>query len=361
LAVDFFLAARNRLGINFTHRNSYITAEQDKMSVDPERLRNELARIRQLIAEDPRVLAKFDTDGNGIIDGEEWAEVRRVVIQRIEREDQEAEMARMFADEEDTSEARPEPVAERDFSGLELAFDPRQEREVASIADDLFRRDLSREYADGAQTNGTSMADHQELILEQVGGLKQLFGNMFKRQYRVLDAHKRELGRISQRQNEMLQNMMDYSIFTDPDLSFVVEDDLCDERREFVRTTGMTENSMQIKNPRGRYIGYTEWKLSFLRRKYEVRMGSETTSYYVRRRLLKPWTYDVLDAFDEPIGTMERGWAGLGFLAGANLFHIDIEVDVSNDLMWGFLATALLADLDGESHSRRSGLDFLNS
>jgi hypothetical protein len=324
------------------------------MSVDPERLRSELARIRQLIAEDPRVLAKFDTDGNGIIDGDEWAE----------REEQEAEMARMFADEEDTSDAGQEPgapVTDRDFSNLELAFDPRQKPEVASIADDLFRRDLSREYADGAQTNGTSMADHQELILEQVGGIKQLFGNMFKRQYRVLDAHRRELGRISQRQNEMLQNLTDYSIFTDPDLSFVVEDDLCDERREFVRTTGLSENSMQIKNPRGRYIGYTEWKLSFLRRKYEVRMGSETTSYYVRRRLLKPWTYDVMDAFDEPIGTMERGWAGLGFIAGANLFHIDIEVDVSNDLMWGFLATALLADLDGESSSRRSGLDFLNS
>ncbi len=334
------------------------------MDVDPDRLREELTRIKKLITTDPRVLARFDTDGNGIIDGDEWAEVRRVVIQRLDREAQEAEMARMLADEID--EVEEEPIAAsaqdgRDFSGLELAFDPRQERETSSIAEDLFRKDLSREYADGAQTNGNSMADHQELILEQVGGAKQLFGNMFKRQYIVRDAHRRELGRISQRQNEMLQNLTDYSIFTDPDLSFVVEDDLCDQRREFVRSTGMGENSIQIKNPQGRYIGFTEWRFSFLRRKYEVRMGSEPTSYYVRRKLLKPWTYEVLDAFDEPIGTMERGWSGMGFLAGANLFHIDIEADISSDLMWGFLATALLADLDSEPSSRRSALDFLNS
>lgn len=329
------------------------------MNIDPERLRAELTRMKELITTDPRVLARFDTDGNGVIDGEEWAEVRRVVIQRLEREAQEAEIARMLADEDDPTESSTEDG--RDFSGLELAFDPRTERQGPSIAEDLFYKDLSREYAVGAQISGNSMADHQELILEQVGGVKQLFGNMFKRQYRVLDAHKRELGRISQRQNEMLQNLTDYSIFTDPDLSFVVEDDLCDQRREFIRSTGMGENSMQIKNAQGRYVGFTEWKFSFLRRKYEVRVGSETTSYYVRRRVLKPWTYDVLDAFDEPIGIMERGWTGIGFLAGANLFHIDIEVDISNDLMWGFLATALLADLDSEAGSRRSALDFLNS
>lgn len=56
-----------------------------RMEIDRERLRQELKRMKELIANDPAVLARFDTDGNGVIDGEEWEAVRQVVIQRLKR------------------------------------------------------------------------------------------------------------------------------------------------------------------------------------------------------------------------------------------------------------------------------------
>ena len=44
-----------------------------------------------------------------------------------------------------------------------------------------------------------------------------------------------------------------------------------------------------------------------------------------------------------------------------DISSLDIDADVSPDAMWGFLATALLADLDTERGSRSSGLDLFNS
>jgi len=397
------------------------------MQIDPNRLREELTRMRELIATDPEVLAHFDTDGNGVIDGEEWDAVRQLVIQRLEREAAEAELARQLQESLDPRQAAElarmeadiagedvnEPASEsqadelppvskvdeievdfdavsggqvevehgtpsqrpgqrpesRDFEGLELAFDPREDRATQnqSLADELYERELAGRYAAGARdarsvrlSEAGTMADCNELILEQSGGAKQFFGNMFRREYVVRDADGQEIGRIGQRENEMLQNLTDYSILEDPDINFSVHDGITGEQFHFRRTSGFTDNTIAVFNPQGRVIARTSWTLSFLRRKYEVRVVKEGMSYYVRRRMLKPWTFDVLDPFEEPIGTMQRGWSGLGFLTGGNLFHIEVEGDVSPDAMWGFLATALLADLDSEAGSRKAGFDFFN-
>lgn len=398
------------------------------MNVDPDRLREELTRMKELIATDPKVLAHFDADGNGVIDGDEWEAVRELVVKRLEREAAEAELARQLQDQLDPEQAaelarmeadiaaeevhepgvgpsrNPDlpPVSEvdeievdfdalsaeqatiehgtptqkpgqrpesRDFEGLELAFDPREDRAVKdqSLADELYTRELASRYSAGSRDSRSvrlseagTLADCNELVLEQSGGAKQFFGNMFRREYVVRDADGDEVGRIGQRENEMLQNFTDYSILEDPDINFAVYDGITGEQFNFRRTSGFSDNTIAVFNPQNRVIARTSWTLSFLRRKYEVRVVKEGMSYYVRRRLLKPWTFDVLDPFEEPIGTMQRGWSGLGFLTGGNLFHIEVEADISADAMWGFLATALLADLDSEAGSRKAGFDLFN-
>lgn len=351
------------------------------MAIDRERLQAELRRMRELIASDPRVLARFDTDGNGVIDGDEWEAVRQLVTRRLEREEVEAELARRLADEQAAEMARlqadieaeraaaeePAPApGVRDYANLELAFDPRADAAVRQqrVAEEIYEKELYRRYADPApHRSGTlgTLGDRRELILEQGGGAKQLFGNLFRRHYVVRDRDGHELGHVGQRENEALQNLVDYSIFTDPSLHFRVHDYASDTEYEFRRTTGLGENYINVNDPRGRTIAMTSWTVSFLRRKYEVRVVREGVSYYVRRRALRPWTFEILDPFDEPIGEMQRGWSGLGFLTGGNLFHLELDVEVSADAMWGFLATALLADLDSESGSRRAGLDLFNS
>jgi len=53
---------------------------RQRMPVDPERLREELRRMRVLIEKDPATRTRFDTDGNGVIDGDEWEQVWQLVI-----------------------------------------------------------------------------------------------------------------------------------------------------------------------------------------------------------------------------------------------------------------------------------------
>ncbi len=369
------------------------------IEIDPIRLREELARMRELIANDPKVLAQFDKDGNGVIDGDEWQEVRNLVIRRLEHEAYEAQLASQMAQIDDEQlaeiarmeaamaeeefELEPEPEQPKlqthpslasnqsnlDFSNVELAFDPREDQiaRQQSMADKLYEREVASRYGAGNPSAKVrigehgSLADCHELILEQQGGAKQLLGNLARREYVIRDGRGEEIGRVWQKQNEALQNLTVTSLFEYPDLHFFIEDYLTEQTYEVSRSTRIGENSMSVMNPKKRYFVHTEWTLSFLRRKYEIRAYTEGVSYYVRRRALNPFTFDVLDPFDEKIGVMQRGWTGLGFLTMGNLFHISIEKDVSPSVMWGFLATALLADLDSESGSRRAGLDFWNS
>lgn len=350
------------------------------MNVDPQRLRAELEKMRQLIASDPKILAQFDTDGNGVIDGDEWEAVRNLVVQRLEREHMEAELARLYADLEDDDAAPVSGVSDDgflpppqrdvglDFSGAELAFDPRAQRqreaEERSVSQQVFEREVARRYNDAwrAPTSASrgGIGDHRALVLERVGGLKRVFGNMFKREFLIRDPQGESVGKIQQRENEMFQNMMDYDLFRDPDVTFFVRDDLADAQYTFTRSTGLAENTIQVSNPSGRYFAYTTWTMSFVRRKYEVRVEREGVSYYVRRRLLKPWSFDILDPFEEPIGFMEAQWMGIGFLVGASRTYLEVEKEVSNDAMWGFLATALLAQIDSEQGSRKAGFDLFN-
>lgn len=353
------------------------------MAVDRDRLREELLRMKSLIEHDPKVRARFDTDGNGVIDGEEWEAVRQLVIQRLEREQAEIELAQQTLAGLDPQQAaelarmeaamaaedgggEEETLPDRDWDNLELAFDPRSDAlsQRQSVAESIYERELAGRVQVGRHAvrmseHGT-LADCHELILEQGGGAKQFFGNLFRREYIVRDANGDEVGRVGQRENEALQNLTDYSFLEDPDLNFAVHDGITGEQFNFRRTSGLTDNSIAVYNPNDMIIARTSWTLSFLRRKYEVRVVREGVSYGVRRQFLRPWTYDVLDPFDEPIGVMQRGWSGLGFLTGGNRFHIDVDADISPDAMWGFLAAALLADLDNESNSRSAGVDLFN-
>lgn len=330
------------------------------MAVDPERIRKELLRMRELIASDPEVLAQFDRDGNGVIDGDEWEEVRKLVIRRLEREDYEKALAEKLLEEEEI-QTDPE-IHGRDFSNLELAFDPRRN---PSQADEIFERELAqRRHAparfDMRVSEEGTLADCRELILEQTGGLKQVFERLFRREYVIKRPDGKEVGRIYQKENELAQDLVNLNLFRHQNMTFYVDDYVSGERFEMCRSASIGDNSISVMNPRRRTIADTSWTLSFLRRKYEVRSIRDGVSYYVRRLILRPFTFEVLDPFEEPIGTMSRGWSGIGFITGGNLFHIDIQEDVTPDVMWGLLSAALLADLDSEQGSRKAGLDLFN-
>jgi hypothetical protein len=95
-----------------------------------------------------------------------------------------------------------------------------------------------------------------------------------------------------------------------------------------------------------------EWKFSLLGKKFAVQPAGEGGEVRVKGSILRPFTLEIRDCVDDPIGTIERGWSGLGaFLTGGNRMRIRVrpgEVTPEQEQRWGLLAAALLADLSAE-------------
>lgn len=295
------------------------------MAVDRERLRDELRRMRVLIEKDPEVKARFDTDGNGVIDGFEWEQVRQLVIQRLEREDTEArEGERLAGQAGERIEARgaaPGAVAQVIYEG------------------DLASRTLPH-----------SIGEADVMVIEQQGGVGQLFEGMVRRRYAVLAEDGSTLGAVEQVENEMLQGMAQRSLFEVPDLHFRVSDAGSGTVTTLRRTQGLARDRIDVIDTAGLYRASVEWQLSLLGRKFVIEPAGEGGEITVKGSLLRPFTLDVLDCVDDSIGSIERGWSGLGaFLTGGNRMRIRVNPgEVTPEQRWGLLAAALLADLSAE-------------
>ncbi len=312
--------------------------------VDAARLRDELRRMRTLIQNDPDVKAQFDKDGNGTIDGDEWEQVRQLVVQRLEREDEEtAERTRLTQ----AMQAAGEPTE------LDAVHAPA----AGAVAEGIYDGELSSRIA--SATTGGSIADFDEFILQQEGGAKQLFGNAFRREYAILSPNGSSIGSVSQRENEMIQEATNRSLFEVPDLHFDAFDALSGARYVLKRTEGLTRQRMGVLDEKGLMFAYTDWKFHLVWKKYEVCSTVDGSKLLVQNQLLHPFTLKILDVMEEPVGSIERGFSGLGgLLSGGNKMRIQIRPGEANPgLRLGVLAAALLTDLaQEEDKSRASGV-----
>lgn len=312
--------------------------------VDAARLRDELRRMRTLIQDDPEVKAQFDKDGNGTIDGAEWEEVRQLVIQRLEREEAEnAERVRLAEEMKAAGEPAEVESTEAVHPGV--------------IAQGIYDGELRGSAAPVAAA--ASIGDLDEIIVQQEGGAKQLFGSTFRREYAILSPDGRSIGTVQQRENEMLQEMTNRSLFEVPDLHFDVFDALGGTRYGLKRTEGMARERMGVLDERGLLFAYTDWKFHLVWKKYEVCSALDGSKLLVQNQLLHPFTLQILDVMEEPVGTIERGFSGLGgLLTGGNKMRIQVRAGEANPgLRWGLVAAALLTDLaQEEEKSRASGV-----
>lgn len=283
--------------------------------------------MRVLIEKDPEVKARFDTDGNGVIDGHEWEQVRELVIARLEREMAEEALGRESGAEAGETLGTPVP-------GL--------------IAEKIFDGDLQSPVA-----LPHSIGEADCMVLEQQGGLSQVFEGTFRRRYAVLDADGGPLGTVEQVESELALGMAAHQIFEHPDLHFRVTDAGTGTVTTFRRTQGLARDCIDVIGPAGLYRASVEWKLSLLGRKFEVSPAGEGGIMTVKSTLRRPLTLSVLDCVDDPIGRIDRGWSGLGaFLTGGNRMRIRVNPgEVTPEQRWGLLAAALLADVSAEKRN----------
>jgi hypothetical protein len=309
---------------------------------DRQRLSWELRKMKELINNDPQVRARFDQNGDGTIDGEEWEQVRQLVIQRIERESVEAAEAEQLAAAE--GETPPE----------------RTEEVIGLVAQEIYDTDLQ-----APETGPVSgIGEAHELILEQEGGMGQMFEGMCRRSYSVLARDGSTLGSVQQVENEMLQNMTHMDPLSMPDLTFRVRT-AGGEVTTFTRSRAFRSDGVEIQDPGGQTAGFVSWTPALLKRKYQVVSTMDRGSLTVQSQLLRPFTMEILADDGRKVGTIVRGWSGLGgFLTGGNRMRIQTDPgQVTPGQRWGLLAAALLADLAGENRNRnKSGFSsFLGS
>lgn len=297
--------------------------------VDAARLREELKRMRVLIERDAAVRAQFDRDGNGVIDGDEWEQVRQLVIKRLERED-----------------------ADR-AAGQQLASDAVDDIPVVvgSVATGVFDGDLSRRTA--AETG--PLTARTEVIVEETG-LAPLLGGLARRNYTLRAPDGQPIGEVRQRENELMASFKRGGFR--PTLHFDVVDATTGELVTFRRDAELFGDQIAIFDGRGGQIGHIATKFGILKPSFRVVSTFQGGALTVKWPLLHPFTLHILDGFDEPAGEIQRGWSGLGaFLTGANRLHIRIDPEkVPKDFLWSLIACAVLAEMGQEGADKKASL-----
>jgi len=101
-------------------------------------------------------------------------------------------------------------------------------------------------------------------------------------------------------------------------------------------------------------VAQVKWVFSLVKRKYHVTALMERGALAVQGKILKPFTMEITNDIGETIGTVVRGWSGLGgFLTGGNRMRIHVRPgSVTPNQRWGLIAAALLEDLGSEARSR---------
>jgi len=301
------------------------------MPVDPERLREELRRMRVLIEKDPAIRGRFDADGNGVIDGDEWEQVRQLVIHRLEREEAEAAAAERLAAKAGTRVAATPSIP-------------------GAIAQAIHEGDLPA--SRGSSPTPENIDDADEMVLERQGALGALLGTMVRRRYAVFAADGSPLATIEQVENQLIQELTNQSILEVPDLHFRVVEAGSGNTTVLCRARGLARDCIDVNDHAGRFRAAVEWKFTLLGRKLVVQPAGEGGPVTVEGSIFRPFTLEILDLVDDPIGRIEHGWSGLGaFLAGVHRTRISVKPgEVNPDQRWGLLAASLLADLESESH-----------
>jgi len=300
---------------------------------DRHRVVEELRKMKGLIEKDPEVKAQFDKNGDGNIDGFEWEQVRQLVMQRLEHEEAEAEEARRLAADADV-----------DFAQETVAT-------VGAIAEEIYHNDLSKASA----PDPTRLDDCEDFVLRQEGGVGQLFESMVRREYTISTVSGQVLGMLHQAENQMLQELTNRSLFEQPDLHFVMTEPSEGRVAVFKWTEGFTSRRMDIRDGAEGQMGHVTYKPSLLNHIYRVVSTFDQGVLQVKAALYKPFTLDILNHLGEKIGTVHRGWSGLGgFLSGGNAMRIQIKPGfTSSGQRLGLLAAALLEDLRAEGSRKQ--------
>lgn len=319
--------------------------------INQKKLRDTLRIIKKKIRENPKVLARFDKDGNGVIDGQEWEEVRQLAIRRLERIEREQAVAQQTAQQAD-----PETLSSAQQSGSSqnsLTMD--MSAATSAMTSGIVNEDLT-EFNIPADAQLGTIAQARQLILEEEGSIgKMILSTMVCRKYEIKNGRNQVLARIEQSESEFMQSWKTRTLFEIPDLDFRLFETASANAYTFRRSQAIAKDRIDVLNSKGAPIAHARWTFSLIARTYELYSSFSTDKLILKQPLLRPFTMFLYDHKGNEIGMVEKGWSGLGaFLTGGNRMRIRFQRPqaVSEGHRWAILACCLLEDLNNEERNR---------
>lgn len=285
------------------------------MKIDPARLARELEQMRELIATDPAVRARFDTNGDGEIDGNEWHVVRQLVLRRLMAEALEAEAAHVVAEQQAIGQELPTELGEAGQL-------PRQpEGTDGSVAAAVFARDV----APAAQSPPADLFQHGRWTLDRS---TERLAPLGLREYRVLDFRGQPSGEIVGRGGP-----------GEATLEFDVRDMLTGKRYVLQRTAPPPRSCVVLFDPDGPELAFASQDAR--RRGFSCRVRTEDGELVVQRKWWDPQRYTI--SVGSEVGEIETSARAQG-LGGATT-RVYARGALPLEARYGLFAASLLIDL----------------
>ena len=292
--------------------------------IDPKKLEKELAVMREMIQTDQEVLNHFDTNGDGEIDGAEWAAVRDLVVKRLTREAREVEAARAAMAGVPLKSLRPDA--------------PPIPLEPGETAQYVFREDLVP-MVQTPRGSGTTV-DLQDALLLDILVLKR--GGEFRGvstkcdvEYALFNKGQKKLCRLNLTRDRGRNTRKHRGFRVD-----VIGVD--GAVTHTIRHGDMGDEFMVIEDAEKHELGRLSRRSTWIRRVFDMTWPQGKA--IVRRSLWDETAHVVIDSHGRDLARVEQDWSGLGGLFNNDLMHIAFEPAAEFESRWAILGTALLMD-----------------
>ena len=258
--------------------------------VDRNRLLDELRTLKQQIKSNPKVLAKYDLDGNGEISGEEWDLARKAITTALEAEE---------AGQKQKNGSQLDPAGAASFSAAA----------AGSAAAQVFNRLHDSLSSEDASPEGTLLTHKQVIVQQQVESVELIRNLEGRNRYKFLTASGQELAHAEENDTGIAgaisRNLLGNRRMFNLGISVHNTNEVISVKRQFE----LILSKIKVTDNKGP-VGEVKQQFSLLSRKYELIPYFGMRRLIISGPLLKPWTFNIL-AGSRQVGSIKKKWSGV--------------------------------------------------
>ena len=294
--------------------------------VEKNRLLEELRNLKQQIKSDPRVMSKYDLDGNGEISGEEWELARKAVVASLESEG--------------SSQKQAGSSSAGMFAGIAGAA-------VGGAAGQVFDRMRGSVSGESAAPDGTLLSENQIVVQQQVESVELLTSFEGRNRYAFFNAGGQKLAHAEEDNTGVLgavtRNLFSSARSFTMGISVLNTAEVIGVKRHFE----LIFSKIKVSDSQGP-VGEVNQRFSLLNRKYDLVPYFGTRKLTISGPLFRPWTFNIL-ANGRQVGSIKKKWSGIfkEAFTKADTFEISIDdfgLSVAERKL--ILAAAIAIDID---------------